>query len=294
MKYAVIYHNNCMDGLAAAAAAKHTLGDTATYLPMQYGDALPKLEEGLDGVIFVDFCLKTFDDLKAIAGTGPWVLVIDHHKTAAAALEKAIDVSDAVFNPFLDDVHPQPGEVYCVYDQGRSGAVLSYEFFVQRPVPQLYLYVQDRDMWWWRQPRSRSVSAALADRCFGDPDPIAAFEALPDIKVLASEGDAILKFQGRVVASAVEKSWLADVVVDGTVHCAAVAHSSSFRSEVGEALLAKYPDAAIAVIRMVTGDSAVFSLRSRNGGVDVSAIAKRYGGGGHAAAAGFSIPRGVL
>jgi nanoRNase/pAp phosphatase (c-di-AMP/oligoRNAs hydrolase) len=35
---------------------------------------------------------------------------------------------------------------------------------------------------------------------------------------------------------------------------------------------------------------AIVSLRSRYGGVDVSTIAKAYGGGGHAMAAGFRMP----
>jgi uncharacterized protein len=34
----------------------------------------------------------------------------------------------------------------------------------------------------------------------------------------------------------------------------------------------------------------VFSLRSAGLGLDVSAIAKRFGGGGHLHAAGFSVP----
>lgn len=33
-----------------------------------------------------------------------------------------------------------------------------------------------------------------------------------------------------------------------------------------------------------------YSLRSREGGVDVSEIAKQFGGGGHKHAAGFRLP----
>ena len=35
----------------------------------------------------------------------------------------------------------------------------------------------------------------------------------------------------------------------------------------------------------------IFSLRSTDDGLDVSEIATAYGGGGHRAAAGFSVPR---
>ena len=39
-------------------------------------------------------------------------------------------------------------------------------------------------------------------------------------------------------------------------------------------------------------DGRVFSLRSAEGGYDVSEIAKAYGGGGHKNAAGFTMPIG--
>lgn len=41
-----------------------------------------------------------------------------------------------------------------------------------------------------------------------------------------------------------------------------------------------------------TPSGRVFSLRSTDDGADVSAIAKGYGGGGHAHAAGFQMPIG--
>lgn len=41
-----------------------------------------------------------------------------------------------------------------------------------------------------------------------------------------------------------------------------------------------------------TPEGRVFSLRSTDDGPDVSAIAKQYGGGGHAHASGFRMPLG--
>jgi nanoRNase/pAp phosphatase (c-di-AMP/oligoRNAs hydrolase) len=41
-----------------------------------------------------------------------------------------------------------------------------------------------------------------------------------------------------------------------------------------------------------TPDGRKFSLRSKDTGMDVSEIAKRFGGGGHARAAGFMMPIG--
>ena len=40
-----------------------------------------------------------------------------------------------------------------------------------------------------------------------------------------------------------------------------------------------------------TAEGRVFGLRATDDGVDVSDVAKQYGGGGHAKAAGFKVPR---
>ena len=46
---------------------------------------------------------------------------------------------------------------------------------------------------------------------------------------------------------------------------------------------------AIGWFYKAANDTFVYSLRSREGGVDVSKVAEEFGGGGHARAAGFSL-----
>ena len=41
-----------------------------------------------------------------------------------------------------------------------------------------------------------------------------------------------------------------------------------------------------------TAEGRTFGLRATDEGMDVSEVAKQYGGGGHAKAAGFKVPRG--
>lgn len=50
--------------------------------------------------------------------------------------------------------------------------------------------------------------------------------------------------------------------------------------------------ARVAACYWDTPEGRVFSLRSTDTGPDVSEIAKAYGGGGHAHAAGFRVPLG--
>jgi len=69
-----------------------------------------------------------------------------------------------------------------------------------------------------------------------------------------------------------------------------VVNATCFFSDVGARLLELYPDAPFSAYYMDRGDGLrQCGLRSRPG-VDVSEIAKNYGGGGHAQAAGFQEP----
>ena len=67
-------------------------------------------------------------------------------------------------------------------------------------------------------------------------------------------------------------------------------NATAFWSEVGHKLLEEWPAMPFAASYFDRKDGQrAWSLRSR-GDYDVSALAKRMGGGGHAAAAGFTEP----
>ena len=69
-------------------------------------------------------------------------------------------------------------------------------------------------------------------------------------------------------------------------------NASANQSEVGHELLQRYPEAPFAAIYFDTADGKrKWSLRGR-GNVDVSALAKQFGGGGHHNAAGFTTDAG--
>jgi hypothetical protein len=65
-------------------------------------------------------------------------------------------------------------------------------------------------------------------------------------------------------------------------------NSPVLQSELGDVLAVGHPFAG--VWWQGSGDEARWSLRSTPGGIDVSLIAGRYGGGGHRTAAGFKGP----
>lgn len=142
-KTKVIYHANCTDGFGAALAVLCHLNErgrlgSAEFIPMHYKDPVPDVA-GCD-VYIVDFSFPR-DVLLEMKEKATSIIVIDHHKTAKDELAD------------LD---------FCIFDMSKSGCVLTWEYlFPHLEVPDLLLYLQDRDLWQWCLPDSREISAAI-------------------------------------------------------------------------------------------------------------------------------------
>ena len=134
----VIYHKNCMDGLAAAFIAKEALGDIFT-LPLNYGEeetVYEKMEElgiliSQVDIYFVDFSFKR-NLMIELCSKVKRVVVIDHHKTAEENL-KGLD--------------KEIENIKIVFDMNKSGATLAYEYFDSDLKKELFTYVEERDLW---------------------------------------------------------------------------------------------------------------------------------------------------
>jgi len=263
----VLYHANCPDGFAAAWAAWMSLKGTAEYLPVTYGDALPEMPEGSQ-VFIVDFSFPR----EVLLGLHERceVRVIDHHATAQEALK---------------------GLHFAQFDMTKSGAVLTWEYFHPNvPVPEMLLFVQDRDLWQWKLPHSEAINAGLWR---GTPRDFAVWM---DLEYLWDRGVTTAKERLQAAGEAIAFSdklmvrnlcrapvWLR--VLNYTVPAV---NSPVLQSEIGHQLLCDYPCSPFAAVWWILEDGQpTFSLRSRKEGVDVSVIAKEFGGGGHKAAAGF-------
>lgn len=98
---------------------------------------------------------------------------------------------------------------------------------------------------------------------------------------LVHEGRAILRYQSKLVDAIAATA--REVEIGG--HKILAANTSCLFSEVAEKLAQGRPFGAAWFIR--SDGKKQWSLRSREGGIDVSAVAKQRGGGGHFAAAGF-------
>ena len=250
----VLFHADCSDGFGAAWAVWKRYPD-AQFIPVKHGYPPPS---GLDGrrVLIVDFSYDR-PTLTDLAERSAGLLILDHHITAQRALDNL---------PFA------------YFDLKKSGAVLAWEWAHDEPVPWLLQYVQDKDLWTWALPGSREINAALASY----PYDFQLWETLTQHR-LETEGRAILRYENELV----EKIASGAVLLPFHGAMVPVVYSAVLTSQVGERLSV---DHDFCVIWHDRDGRRYYSLRSRENGADVAAIAMRYGGGGHTHAAGFSIP----
>ena len=263
----VLYHSNCYDGFTAAWIAASSLGRNETEcIPVQYGDDPPPVAG--KHVYIVDFSFPR-DVLEQIWQTARSLVVLDHHKTAQEDLE---------------------GLSYCTFDMTKSGARLAWEYFFQNmPVPRLVQYVEDRDLWTWELLHSKEINTYIRSFGFSHEkwDHLSA-ELAYHMDSCVEQGRSLLRQQDNLVALHVNQSWTIRLgdwqvpIVNATCHI----------SEIAGSLATLSPDGIGACFFINSSGEQVVSLRSRKGGPDVSRIARQFGGGGHAAAAGFKLQKG--
>jgi oligoribonuclease NrnB/cAMP/cGMP phosphodiesterase (DHH superfamily) len=195
------------------------------------------------------------------------LIIIDHHKSAMVELH---DISNARF------------------DMNHSGARLAWDFFHPGKEPPKFInYIEDRDLWKWELPYSKEFSASFDMVPFQFEE----FEKFEDDSVFddaVERGSYVLAYSKTVVKKVCEKASrrkLGDLDV-------LVVNASHWMSEIGARLS---PDCDVAVIWYYDHEDRMnkVSLRAFHEHVDVSEIAKRWGGGGHKKAAGFALPASV-
>ena len=271
VKTLCIYHGGCADGFGAAWAVYKALGpENVEFYPAVYQDSPPDVA-GRD-VIMVDFSYKR-PVLEAIIAQARKVCVLDHHKTA----EEDLAGLDGIRNG-----------VEIQFDQSKSGAVLAWEWFnPHEAVPRLLRHVQDRDLWRFQMPKTREIQACV----YSYPQDFDEWDVLDrrcedtmGWNMMVAEGAAIERSHQKNVVSLVKSAQRSMVIGGFELPVANIPYMMA--SDAGHLLATAHPS-KIGVTYIDTKDGRTFSLRSLDDGPDVSAIAKQYGGGGHAHAAGF-------
>lgn len=280
MKPLCIYHGNCADGFASAWVVRRRFGEgNVDFHAGVYGQEPPDVT-GRD-VVIVDFSYR-YAALDTMAGTAKRILVLDHHKTAAEDLARV----PIAFDDWENHRDGEKEPIVAIFDMNRSGAMITWDFFFPgESAPRLLHHIQDRDLWLFNLDGTREIQATV----FSFPYDFAVWDRLMDTPVdqLIGEGRAIERKHHKDIAELVGVSKRRMKIGGHDVPVANLPYTLS--SDAGHLMAKGEPFAAC---YMDNPNGRVFSLRAAPGGVDVSIIAKGYGGGGHKAASGFTVPIG--
>lgn len=289
-KLLIITHSSCMDGLAAAAlvvASYKEEYECAVYYA-QYGEHnMEKLKEYIlrniydfDKCIITDFTpnLEILVDIYEFTT----LTLYDHHETARKILAECA------------------GEFTYVFDINRSGARIVFDE-LQWKIPEndittyelVTRYVQDRDIWTWKEDRSKEFSAGL--NYMVEQNDVSSFLELietfnkPSItddfgEDILTAGTILTNSLNDRVAKKMRKVFQLQVN-DIDFHAV---NSCDDISELGNAICLEKNTPALIFFITEHGEC-VCSVRSTNEMDDVGKIAESFGGGGHRNAAGFQV-----
>lgn len=274
----VVYHSPCMDGAGARLAAWLAFGERADYLGADYGADESALIDACRGreVYMADVSFPR-PTMEALVQASASLRVVDHHATAQKALAGLPDV---------------------LFDMEKSGAVLAFhDLHPGKPLPLLFAYLQDHDLYKFELPHSRELYMAVS----GQPQEVGAYARMAQefddpkrFAELVRDGAAILAWHDlrceELLASA------APVVLEGFEGLALNFDGpKTMANRIGQRL-AQISGTFGCLWRFdpASGEARI-SLRS-TGEVDVSAVAsslaEAFGarGGGHPKSSGTSIP----
>ncbi len=278
----VFFHYPCADGFTAAWCAWRKHPDWE-YIGVSHADleTLTESLEMVDGhwmgedIYFLDICPKrdVLEKLaELIASSGKKIVIVDHHKSAQAELEGF--------------VHPT---VSVIFDMERSGAGIAWSFFwPELDTPRLVAFVQDRDLWRFQIDGSREVNLVLFSHHYDFSLWEQLYLSMEDedtLDEIIRHGIALQRKHIKDIEEMIANG--VDWQVIGGWEVPVLNAPYFYASEAGNLLCVDRPFAATWYER---DGARYYSLRSQEGvGLDVSEIARMYGGGGHKHAAGFTL-----
>lgn len=268
-----IYHRNCLDGFAAACIVREKLGEhLVDFYAADYMEPPPEVTDR--NVIMVDFSYPN-EVLLQMAKDARSILILDHHDQSRRDFE-SID-------------KPLPN-VTAIFDTSRSGAVVTWNYFhfhEGENVPFLLEYIEDYDLHIFKHQNTNEIIASLSSYPYDFDVWAKLFRR--DIVDLIKEGRALYRKHMKDVRELIDNFATRTIVAGHDVPIINISHT--YRNEVG-AILAKNEPFSVSYYDTPTHRK--YSLRSAPDGLNVSDIAMKFGGKGHATSAGFKLPHNEL
>jgi uncharacterized protein len=266
----VLYHGNCPDGFGGAYAAWKKFGDSAEYYSLSRTTPEPASFHGAD-LYFIDFCYAK-EIMDRYVTEARSLVMLDHHEGVRDVIESMPEY---------------------VYDANRSGASIAWAYFhPEEPMPKLLQYIEDDDLFHFTLPETKAILSYLAvqPHTFEIWDAIAHdLDNEEQSKKLMEKLEVYREYFDLLVEYTASRA--KPVMFEGhKVYLVTVNPLKPFVSAVGAVLREKHPPFAL-LGHAFAGGMRV-SMRG-DGSVDLTEIAKKYGGNGHPNSAAFSLEWGA-
>ena len=275
----IIYHSKDLDGFCSAAVCKRKYPD-ATLIGYDYGQPFPwdKIDNA-EPVIIVDVSLPMEDMHRLLDHTGD-LTWMDHHISAIEDCGNYPNWPDYAATRFTK-----------VLQVGIAACEIAWNYlFPDEPMPLAVKLLGMYDTWRQNDPEHNQDTEVLPFqygmrlKCdSAESFPSFLFENRIYTDPVKREGFAVLKYQKQQDKLSMYGSFECDFLGYKAIMCnIRGAGSLAFESVL-------QPHHQLMVGFGYTGRQWSFSLRTDKEDVDVSAIAKQFGGGGHRKAAGFAV-----
>jgi oligoribonuclease NrnB/cAMP/cGMP phosphodiesterase (DHH superfamily) len=305
----VVYHNPCSDGFGGAYVFWKYLKETYNiddpsennrirFIPfshmMSEKDVRERVLPEVKGrnVVYIDVCPgpNVFLDMLIEPERA---IVLDHHESGLKTTEK--HPSDFVFK-------------HCHIDQTYSGCILAHRYCYPDKEPPLFLkFIQDRDIWAWKlEEFSRPFTEAFHRSVPFEFAEYAKFEDEDHVYSLVKEGNVLSKYKDLRVLELAKRAKEGEITIDGRKYTVFIINTGEHISDLGHVLsqmdcprFEKKCDFAMMWYYDEIRGKIKVSLRSDNDlpkedQINVSTIARHFGGGGHPNAGGFTLDKSDL
>jgi oligoribonuclease NrnB/cAMP/cGMP phosphodiesterase (DHH superfamily) len=275
MKTLCVHHND-VDGCASAAIVRRALGSQISMQEINYGDLVPwEIVAEMDRVVIVDFSLPR-SEMQRIA-QGRDLIWIDHH---ISALEELAGLSPS-----------WPG----LRDTGEAACVLTWRyFFPEIPLPRAVVLIGDRDVWRWAEEDTGSFDEGLHQKDT-DPENDALWRPLLDddpqaVSQLIAQGSVLREARLRAIHLEVDRYGF-PATFEGY---STLVINRRGNGDLGETIRQSGYELAYCYVDNFQNGKLMTFVTLYSSDVDVSEIARKFGGGGHPGASGFSFERGAF
>ena len=274
MTATICLHHNDADGRASGAIVRYALVRNVELYETDYdGREIPWDHiEKADRVVVVDFSFP-LEDMQRMA-RGREFIWVDHHKSALVELAGAS--------------HGWIG----LRDITKAACVLTWNyFFPERKVPRAIILIGDRDIWKWAEADTGPFTEGLHVReTQADNDAlwVPLLDEDPEtMKAILDEGKRLREIRLEEIKNKIDHTGF-EVEFEGhrtlAINASGNGDFGQRGRDLGYEIVYCYEDQMQRDIL-----TTVVTLFSRQ--ADVSEIARKYGGGGHLNAAGFSFTR---